>query len=73
MEQFSFSGVVLLAEMWVKGMMVNTNLGLIWVFYEYSFVEHTPVYSGLDLWLGVQGHIKEADRAAQILQHLLMP
>lgn len=73
MEQFSFSGVVLLAEMWVKGMMVNTILGLIWVFYEYSFVEHTPVYSGLDLWLGVQGHIKEADRAAQILQHLLMP
>lgn len=73
MEQFSFSGVVFLAEMWVKGMMVNTILGLIWVFYEYSFVEHTLVYSGLDLWLGVQGHIKEADSAAQILQHLLMP
>ena len=59
--------------MWVKGMMVNTILRLIWVFCEYSFVEHTPAYSGLYLWLVVQGHIKEADSAAQILQHLLMP
>lgn len=73
MEQFSFSGVVSLAEMWVKGMTVSTILGLIWVFYEYSFVEHTPVYCGLDSWLGVQGHSKEADSAAQILQHLLRP
>lgn len=53
--------------MWGKGMMVNTILRLIWFFYEYSFVEHTPAFSGLYLWLVVQGHIKEADSAAQVL------